>query len=154
MPLVHSELRAGSTRFKYSSPYKSPSSVWWRSYVPRDISEDLSHSDTRLSLLLNGLELHIYNRSQLYSELERLFGLERLIIPPEDGNSKPPPKSGEHHQTKVEESDGWGSRILGGSWRDLIPVIKVDISCGRAGNRLIPTTLCLSLEEAHVIYST
>ena len=131
MPLVHSELRAGSTRFKYSSPYKSPSSVWWRSYVPRDISEDLSHSDTRLSLLLNGLELHIYNRSQLYSELERLFGLERLIIPPEDG-----------------------SRILGGSWRDLIPVIKVDISCGKAGNRLIPTTLCLSLEEAHVIYST
>ena len=23
---------------------------WWRSYVPKDVSEDLSHSDTRLSL--------------------------------------------------------------------------------------------------------
>ena len=23
---------------------------WWRSYVPKDVSEDLSHSDTRLSV--------------------------------------------------------------------------------------------------------
>ena len=75
---------------------------WWRSYVPKDVSEgkwvspsflncfvliffkilDLSHSDTRLSVQLNGSELHIYNRSDLYDELERTFGLKpSLLIP-------------------------------------------------------------------------
>jgi hypothetical protein len=39
---------------------------WWRGYVPKDVSEDLSHSDTRLSVQLNGFEMHIYNRSHLY----------------------------------------------------------------------------------------
>jgi hypothetical protein len=34
--------------------------------VPKDVSEDLSHSDTRLSVQLNGFEMHIYNRSHLY----------------------------------------------------------------------------------------
>ena len=87
---------------------------------------DLSHSDTRLSLLLNGLDLHIFNRSHLYNELEKLFGLESLIIPPDES-----PKSNllekQVSQSKNEEHDSWGSRILGRSWRDLIPVIKVDI---------------------------
>ena len=35
---------------------------WWRRYVPKDVSEDLSHSDTRVSLELNGFEVHVYNR--------------------------------------------------------------------------------------------
>lgn len=75
---------------------------WWRSYVPKDVSEgnieinkillekikknifssDLSHSDTRLSVQLNGFELHIYNRSQLYDELERTFGLKPSVLIP------------------------------------------------------------------------
>ena len=77
---------------------------WWRSYVPKDVSEgklwfccfdlqgfllifgqclaDLSHSDTRLSVQLNGFELHIYNRSDLYDQLEKTFGLKpSLLIP-------------------------------------------------------------------------
>lgn len=55
---------------------------WWKTYVPKDVSEDLSHSDTRLSIMLNGLELHIYNRSQLYSDLERKFGLKPSVLVP------------------------------------------------------------------------
>ena len=39
---------------------------WWRSYVPKDLLEDLSHSDTRVSIQLNGFELHIYNRTSTY----------------------------------------------------------------------------------------
>lgn len=131
---------------------------WWRSYVPKDISEgisqlsnmiewlnicfnkliDLSHSDTRLSLLLNGLELHIYNRSELYSHLEKMFGLESLIIPDEEnrnsGNNsanKMNSKASTSSKSTEEESSGWGSKILGRSWRDLIPVIKVEICCVR-----------------------
>ena len=38
----------------------------WRSYVPKDLLEDLSHSDTRVSIQLNGFELHIYNRTSTY----------------------------------------------------------------------------------------
>ena len=48
---------------------------WWRSYVPKDVSEDLSHSDTRVSIQLNGFELHIYNRTSTYKELEKKFGI-------------------------------------------------------------------------------
>lgn len=55
---------------------------WWRSYVPKDVSEDLSHSDTRLSVMLNGFELHVYNRSDLYAQLERTFGMKPSILVP------------------------------------------------------------------------
>lgn len=62
---------------------------WWRIYVPKDVSEDLSHSDTRLSILLNGFELHIYNRSELYSRLEKVFGLApSMLIPTESFNAE------------------------------------------------------------------
>lgn len=88
-------------------------------------------------------------------------------------------KASTSSKSTEEESSGWGSKILGRSWRDLIPVIKVEICCvslfifiypmiflkrlvviletqGRVvfGNRLVPTTLCLSMEEGHMVYST
>lgn len=46
--------------------------------------------------------------------------------------------------------------ISNSSWRDLFPVIKADVSSGRLvfGNRLIPTTLSINVEEAHFVYST
>lgn len=55
---------------------------WWRSYIPKDASEDLSHSDTRLSIMLNGFELHVYNRTQLYGKLEKTFGLDPSLLFP------------------------------------------------------------------------
>lgn len=129
---------------------------WWHPYVQKQVTEDLSHSDTRLSLLLNGFELHVYNRSQLYARLEHLFGLESCIIPPGaepywqdsgvgDGDTQTP-------MEKHEEVPQPGKY----EWRDLIPVIKADISTGRLvfGNRLLPTTLSINFEEAHIIYTT
>lgn len=87
----------------------------------------MSHSDTRLSILLNGFEYHLYNRSAYYSRLERLFGLDALIIP---GGKDPPDKD--------KEIDGVGGKsppkppsAVGYSWRDLIPVIKLELSCVR-----------------------
>ncbi|XP_034943286.1 transmembrane protein KIAA1109 homolog isoform X1 [Chelonus insularis] len=150
---------------------------WWRSYVPKDVSEDLSHSDTRLSVLLNGFELHVYNRCQLYARLEKTFGLSSQMFP----NDK------ENHTFNINERDDSGSamsnsaanesrqqinamdvsrhmenirkqeaHVLARTWRDLIPVIKLDICCGRLvfGNRLVPTTLSIVVEEAHFVYST
>ncbi|XP_025405724.1 uncharacterized protein KIAA1109 isoform X4 [Sipha flava] len=120
---------------------------WWRSYVPKDVSEDLSHSDTRLSVMLNGFELHVYNRCKMYSNLEKVFNLEPSIIPWDELSVKEEEKK---NKDKKQEA------VLGKSWRDLIPVIKLEVSSGRVvfGNRLIPTTLLVNVEEAHFVYST
>ena len=60
------------------------------------------------------LQYHHYNRSTEYARLERLFGLEELMVPEKDrlDEDQGPPPQGE----------SWFR------WRDLIPVIKVDVS--------------------------
>nr|XP_033335326.1 transmembrane protein KIAA1109 homolog isoform X11 [Megalopta genalis] len=146
---------------------------WWRSYVPKDVSEDLSHSDTRLSVMLNGFELHVYNRCQLYAQLEKSFGLTPQMFPDE-----------EDHTVNIDDRDAESIRnsanqnfqqinamdvsrrvdnirkkeahVIARTWRDLIPVIKLDVCTGRLvfGNRLVPTTLSITVEEAHFVYST
>ncbi|XP_055600491.1 bridge-like lipid transfer protein family member 1 isoform X3 [Uranotaenia lowii] len=141
---------------------------WWRSYVPKDVSEDLSHSDTRLSVMLNGFELHVYNRSDLYTKLERTFGLKPSILIPTDTMSaeevarfKEQAMNFEN-QRHTDEQQGKVIKkprpeaMAATTWRDLIPVIKIDICSGRFvfGNRLIPTTLSICVEEAHCVYST
>ena len=78
----------------------------------------MSHSDTRLSILLNGFEYHIYNRSELYSRLEDLFGLDAYIIP---GGCKSSYKGGSGKSHPKPPS------AVGYSWRDLIPVIKLEL---------------------------
>ncbi|KNC30209.1 hypothetical protein FF38_06938 [Lucilia cuprina] len=136
---------------------------WWRSYVPKDVSEDLSHSDTRLSVQLNGSELHIYNRSDLYDELERTFGLKPSLLIPTDSLSTEERSKLKEHTMNMEnarhskhQSVKHSEAMKATTWRDLIPVIKLDICSGRFvfGNRLTPTTLSISMEEAHCTYST
>ncbi|XP_053666304.1 bridge-like lipid transfer protein family member 1 [Anopheles marshallii] len=140
---------------------------WWRSYVPKDVSEDLSHSDTRLSVMLNGFEVHIYNRSDLYARLEKTFGLKpSVLVPTEDMNAEEIEKFKEQimndeNQRHISEASAKIKKprpeaMTATTWRDLIPVIKIDICSGRFafGNRLTPTTLSLCVEEAHCVYST
>ncbi|XP_051858980.1 transmembrane protein KIAA1109 homolog isoform X2 [Drosophila albomicans] len=137
---------------------------WWRSYMPKDVSEDLSHSDTRLSVQLNGYELHIYNRSDLYDKLEKTFGLEPSLLIPNDVLSTEERNKLREHNMNMENARQSqrvnavknSEAMQATTWRDLIPVIKIDISSGRFvfGNRLTPTTLSISMEEAHCTYST
>lgn len=147
---------------------------WWRSYVPKDVSEDLSHSDTRLSVMLNGLELHVYNRSELYAKLEKTFGLKpSILVPTENLTPEELIKFREHvmnlenqqRQQQQQEAESTPVKkekkrrpeaMTATTWRDLIPVIKIDISSGRFvfGNRLTPTSLSICVEEAHCVYST
>ncbi|XP_006618311.1 transmembrane protein KIAA1109 isoform X10 [Apis dorsata] len=146
---------------------------WWRSYVPKDVSEDLSHSDTRLSVMLNGFELHVYNRCQLYAQLEKTFGLTSQMFVDEENHNI---NSDDHdiesfnnttHETRqqinamdvsrhVDNIRKKEAHVIARTWRDLIPVIKLDVCTGRLvfGNRLIPTTLSITVEEAHFVYST
>ncbi|KAH0953833.1 hypothetical protein HN011_011903 [Eciton burchellii] len=147
---------------------------WWRSYVPKDVSEDLSHSDTRLSVMLNGFELHVYNRCQFYAQLERTFGLTPQMFSDEESHGKNiEDRDGEsinnaaneirHSQINamdmsrhVDNIRKKEAHVIARTWRDLIPVIKLDICTGRLvfGNRLVPTTLSITVEEAHFVYST
>lgn len=135
---------------------------WWRSYVPKDVSEDLSHSDTRLSIQLNGFEAHIYNRSELYDKLEKTFGLSPSIFIPTDLSAEEKAKMKENEMNlenkrqNAFEKHKNSEAMNATTWRDLIPVIKIDICSGRFvfGNRLTPTTLSISMDEAHCTYST
>ena len=118
---------------------------WWRSYVPKDASGDLSHADTRVSVQLNGFEYHAYNRTQIYRELEKkIYG---------DSNIREAWSKGEANGIEEGEEPEKDSPY---DWRDLIPVIKIDISSGKVvfGNRTLPTTLVISAEEARCTYST
>lgn len=126
---------------------------WWRSYVPKDVSEDLSHSDTRLSVVLNGFEMHVYNRSSFYSHLEKVFGLDLDILPESNEFEKTVNLENKarsvvprlvqldiifyHVFTFSTENNVSISKTekkqrpeaaMARTWRDLIPVIKMDIT--------------------------
>ena len=134
---------------------------WWRKYVPKDASEDLSHSDTRVSIQLNGFEYHVYNRSSVYRDLEKKFCLEPRLFGPETDDDSEDQGSSENRiikdlnsKNKLSDNEIVGKK--GKDWRDLVPVIKVDISSGKVafGNRTLPRTLVVSFEEARCTYST
>ena len=49
---------------------------------------DMSHSETRLSIYLDTFEFHVFNRSGTYSRLEKMFGIDELINPPDPEQNK------------------------------------------------------------------
>nr|XP_027228539.1 transmembrane protein KIAA1109-like [Penaeus vannamei] len=124
---------------------------YWLPYVKRELSEDMSHCDHRVWLELNGPELHIYNRSQLYSKLEKTFGLEQLLMSGGGKTGKTDEEAEiEVAQTQAKDMSFWQD------WRDLIPVIKIDLNMARFvfGNRLVASTLILTTDKAECCYST
>lgn len=107
--------------------------------------------------MLNGFELHVYNRCDMYSELEKLFGLEAVIKQQRDDIDDDRDKAMNDANEKRRRAQAVRSEAaMARTWRDLIPVIKIDICSGRVvfGNKLVPTTLSISVEEAHLMYST
>lgn len=117
---------------------------------------DLSHSDTRLSIMLNGFELHVYNRCELYNELEKTFGLEPLVKLQHDDAGRERAMNHANEKRRRAQDTVRSEAAMARTWRDLIPVIKIDICTSRIvfGNRLVPTTLSISVEESHLVYST
>ncbi|XP_050686161.1 transmembrane protein KIAA1109 homolog isoform X6 [Eriocheir sinensis] len=125
---------------------------YWLPYVKRELSEDMSHSDHRLWLELNGPELHIYNRSQLYARLEKVFGQESQLGVGKGGKDEDEEKDEESLQQQGQTRD----MSFWQDWRDLIPVIKLELNMARFvfGNRLIPSTLLLTTDKAECTYTT
>jgi hypothetical protein len=95
--------------------------------------------------MLNGFELHVYNRCQLYAQLEKSFGLTPQMFPDEDNyNINIDDRDGEsinnatnetrHSQINamdvsrhVDNIRKKEAHVIARTWRDLIPVIKLDI---------------------------
>ncbi|XP_066952300.1 bridge-like lipid transfer protein family member 1 [Macrobrachium rosenbergii] len=115
----------------------------------------MSHCDHRVWLELNGPELHIYNRSQLYGRLEKLFGLEQQVLGSNNGKVSTGKNDEEIEQEKVGTNQT-RDMTFWQDWRDLIPVIKIDLNMARFvfGNRLVASTLLLTTDKAECIYTT
>uniref|UniRef100_A0A8C1ZIY2 Si:ch211-233a24.2 n=1 Tax=Cyprinus carpio TaxID=7962 RepID=A0A8C1ZIY2_CYPCA len=125
---------------------------WWKMYNPKQKQHD-PKAETRLYVTVNGFEFHVYNRTDLYTRLQEIFGLEPTLIPPhrdEEKGREQRDKSLESVHIKAETQDPTSS------WRSLIPVIKVNISTGRVafGNHHLPQTLCMNFDDAFLTYAT
>jgi len=105
--------------------------------------------------MLNGFELHVYNRCQLYAQLERTFGLTPQMFSDEESQGKNiDDRDGEsinnaaneirHSQINamdvsrhVDNIRKKEAHVIARTWRDLIPVIKLDICTVSYKNRVI-----------------
>ncbi|RWS10976.1 uncharacterized protein B4U79_15895 [Dinothrombium tinctorium] len=122
---------------------------WWIPYKPKDVRKcDFSHCEARISVLLNGFELHIYNRSQLYSRLEKVFNIYPCKL-----DDLPEQVSQTNNQSELQTNDELIKAYL---WRDFFPVTKFEILSGRLvfGNPLVASTLLFTFEEAHITYTS
>jgi len=96
--------------------------------------------------MLNGFELHVYNRCQLYAQLEKSFGLTPQMFADEechninsddlDGESINNAANETRHSQinnamdvsrHVDNIRKKEAHVIARTWRDLIPVIKLDI---------------------------
>ena len=133
---------------------------WWVPYNPKDVRNiDCSQEDTRLFALLSGFELHIFNRSQLYHSLEKIFNLPSKLFPfnedahPDDSSRETDPLDQKKSPCPPACNDDLITSYL---WRDLIPVTKIEVSTGKFvfGNSMTPTILSFNFDEAHVTYTS
>ncbi|KAI0241431.1 hypothetical protein LSAT2_027251 [Lamellibrachia satsuma] len=124
---------------------------WWRPLTTKKITEDLSHSEPRLIIYLETFEWHIYNISPEYAKMESLFGLEQHIVI--GAEELPPVYKSDNSLTKNPEDPAVEDRWI---WRDLIPVIKCNVSDGRIiyGNHHLPTSLSVNFSDTNMVYTS
>lgn len=93
--------------------------------------------------MLNGFELHVYNRCQLYAQLEKAFGLTPQIFSDEDHTININERDVESFNNTARENRQQinamdvsrhvdnirkkEAHVIARTWRDLIPVIKLDV---------------------------
>ncbi|KAJ6668797.1 hypothetical protein lerEdw1_012281 [Lerista edwardsae] len=129
---------------------------WWKMYNPKQKQHD-PKAETRLYIMVNDFEFHVYNRSDLYGQLQELFGLDPTIIPPKKDDEKARENGRERSHPNLESVKVKSeSQDPSSSWRSLIPVIKVNVSTGRLafGNHYQPQTICINFDDAFLTYTT
>ncbi|KAJ7406763.1 hypothetical protein WISP_131579 [Willisornis vidua] len=129
---------------------------WWKMYNPKQKQHD-PKAETRLYIMVNDFEFHVYNRSELYGQLQELFGLDPTIIPAKKDDERAQVNGRQRTHTNLESVKvKTESQDPSSSWRSLIPVIKVNVSTGRLafGNHYQPQTLCINFDDAFLTYTT
>ena len=106
-----------------------------------------------MNLKLDTFELHIYNRSHTYSELEKLFGLDQLM---KSISGEPPPEEPKEVASKSTNVNTEQAQANKWRWRDLVPVIKIEILSGKIvfGNYMLPTSLSMNFVNTNITYTT
>lgn len=103
--------------------------------------------------MLNGFELHVYNRCQLYAQLEKSFGLTPQMFADEEnfcmnaddhdvtlGNANHENRQQinamdvSRHVDNIRKKE---AHVIARTWRDLIPVIKLDVCTVSFSNYII-----------------
>lgn len=59
-------------------------------------------AETRLYIMVNDFEFHVYNRSELYGQLQELFGLDPMIIPAKKDDEKAQVNGRQRAHTNLE----------------------------------------------------
>ncbi|XP_063271495.1 bridge-like lipid transfer protein family member 1 isoform X3 [Prinia subflava] len=129
---------------------------WWKMYNPKQKQHD-PKAETRLYIMVNDFEFHVYNRSELYGQLQELFGLDPTIIPVKKDDERAQVNGRQRTHANLESVKVKSeSQDPSSSWRSLIPVIKVNVSTGRLafGNHYQPQTLCINFDDAFLTYTT
>lgn len=109
----------------------------------------MSHCDHRLWLELNGPELHVYNRSQLYARLEKVFGLESQL-----GTGKGGREDDDEGEEEPQRQPGQSRDMsFWQDWRDLIPVIKIELNMVRSSVIACITLVFPLVDERSVLSS-
>ncbi|KAK0421995.1 hypothetical protein QR680_007305 [Steinernema hermaphroditum] len=116
---------------------------YWRPVGPKKPDDQQDMKSSRLHISLNGLKIHIYNRLDIYRQMARRCGLERLLNDDKEWTpaTNAMPQLSEKELMKI---DKWWNKF----WQ-LTGLIKFDISSGRllAGNQLIPTLFVITFEN-------
>lgn len=137
---------------------------YWLPYVFRNAkTEDLSNCDARVQFILNGFELHIYNRSNVYSELEKIFNLPSRIFGDSESNKEKEvdlkKQADEERRQKILKTMNESAAVnelKQSIWRDLFPATKIEITSGRFvfGNPHMPSTLSITFEDFQFHYTS
>ncbi|EDV19837.1 uncharacterized protein TRIADDRAFT_61706 [Trichoplax adhaerens] len=120
--------------------------VIWYPLTEHDLSQ------SRIYVVLNGFQFHVYNRSSEYDRLFKLF-TRQYDLETGAGNKDSTTSTLSHHSSVESNLESTKESF---NWRDLIPAIKFDITAGRIsfGNYLMPYTLHARFESASCVYFT
>ncbi|XP_065669615.1 bridge-like lipid transfer protein family member 1 isoform X3 [Hydra vulgaris] len=130
---------------------------WWLTYDAENLNyykkfskdQDICDStQSRLIFYLNGLEVHFFNRSDLYNEIQNILKCERY------GDARKSITSLDVLESNIENRKNNQDSKLN-IWRELFPLIRFNIRSGKLalGNRLLETTLWVHFNKGSAAYS-
>uniref|UniRef100_A0A5K3F9I6 FSA_C domain-containing protein n=1 Tax=Mesocestoides corti TaxID=53468 RepID=A0A5K3F9I6_MESCO len=140
---------------------------YWTPFDPRKKKQHGYVSSRRLHVYFYGFDIHIFNRTLLYAELQKIFDTRPAggCSPSQLSASKLRISSMHHNQSSATEDKQLDHQnvmqhddTLGWIWTKfelLFPVVKFNFEMSKLcfGNQLIPRAFVLTCQKAHGIYT-